>query len=103
LNKPCNAALTDYSRSSVVISFFAIIILSVIGSLYRSKHHEFAGDLDEPEKSGEIASTIFTAVAVYAVRLFPRCYYFFARYWGIGGEAACPRTKRVVVATTRMI
>jgi ribonuclease kappa len=54
---------------SVVISFFAIIILSVIGSLYRKKHHEFAGGIGDPTNTGEVASTIFTTVIVYVVCL----------------------------------
>lgn len=54
----------------MVISAFAILILSVIGSLYRSGHHEFAGGKEDadPKVLGEVASTIFIAVIVYAVR-----------------------------------
>ncbi|KAI1369580.1 hypothetical protein F5Y08DRAFT_334504 [Xylaria arbuscula] len=55
--------------SCVVISFFAIIILSVIGSLYRTKHHEFVGGVDDPDNTSDVSATIFTAVIVYAVCL----------------------------------
>ncbi|KAI0913230.1 hypothetical protein F4823DRAFT_86866 [Ustulina deusta] len=62
---PC--ANSTFLLSSVVISCFAIIILSIIGSLYRSKHHEFVGGVDDPDNTSEVSSTIFTAVIVYAV------------------------------------
>ncbi|GAP84901.1 hypothetical protein SAMD00023353_0802250 [Rosellinia necatrix] len=65
--KPVVGAMQAWS--CVVISFFAIIILSVIGSLYRTKHHEFTGGIDDPENTAEVSSTIFTAVVVYAAFL----------------------------------
>ncbi|KAI1841692.1 hypothetical protein JX265_006241 [Neoarthrinium moseri] len=54
--------------SCVVISAFAILILSVIGALFRSGHHEMTGDVEDPalDARGEIAGTIFIAVIVYA-------------------------------------
>ena len=54
---------------SVVISVFAIIILSVIGALFRSGHEEFVGSIEQPkpEEGAGVAATIFTAVIVYAV------------------------------------
>ncbi|KAI1430160.1 hypothetical protein F5Y12DRAFT_722346 [Xylaria sp. FL1777] len=64
--KPIVGAMQAWS--CVVISFFAIIILSVIGSLYRTRHHEFVGGIDDPDNTYEVSSTIFTAVIVYAVR-----------------------------------
>ncbi|KAI0139794.1 hypothetical protein LQW54_013232 [Pestalotiopsis sp. IQ-011] len=53
--------------SCVVISAFAILILSVIGSLFRSGHHEFLGSTEDPDPKvgGEVASTVFVAVLVY--------------------------------------
>ncbi|KAI4602647.1 hypothetical protein KJ359_007864 [Pestalotiopsis sp. 9143b] len=56
--------------SCVVISAFAILILSVIGSLFRSGHHEFLGSTEDPDPKvgGEVASTVFVAVLVYVVR-----------------------------------
>ncbi|KAI0877332.1 hypothetical protein GGS24DRAFT_498034 [Hypoxylon argillaceum] len=65
--KPVVGAMQAWS--CVVISAFAIVILSVIGSLYRSRHHEFAGGIADPENTSEVSSTIFTAVIVYAVFL----------------------------------
>lgn len=65
--KPVVGAMQAWS--CVVISFFAIIILSVIGSLYRSKHHEFVGGVDDPNNTAEVSSTIFTAVIVYVAFL----------------------------------
>ncbi|KAI0478502.1 hypothetical protein GGR56DRAFT_672529 [Xylariaceae sp. FL0804] len=55
--------------SCVVISAFAIVILSIIGSLFRSGHHEFVGGADDPDNAHEVSSTIFIAVIVYAAFL----------------------------------
>ncbi|KAI3337778.1 hypothetical protein F4824DRAFT_500029 [Ustulina deusta] len=65
--KPVVGAMQAWS--CVVISCFAIIILSIIGSLYRSKHHEFVGGVDDPDNTSEVSSTIFTAVIVYARKM----------------------------------
>lgn len=54
--------------SSTVISVFAIVILSIIGGLYRSGHEEFVGGTGDPEDGKAVAGTVFTAVIVYAVR-----------------------------------
>ncbi|PQE27044.1 Pyridoxamine phosphate oxidase family protein [Rutstroemia sp. NJR-2017a WRK4] len=55
--------------SCVVISVFAIVILSVIGSLFKSNNHEFTGGVDDPEDGAAVAATVFGAVIVYAVFL----------------------------------
>ncbi|KAJ8107006.1 hypothetical protein ONZ43_g6871 [Nemania bipapillata] len=65
--KPVVGAMQAWS--CVVISVFAIVILSVIGTLYRSRHHEFVGGIEDPDNTSEVSSTIFTAVIVYAVCL----------------------------------
>ncbi|KAL4928716.1 uncharacterized protein BDV17DRAFT_263353 [Aspergillus undulatus] len=52
--------------SCVVISLFAIVILSVLGSLFKAEHHGFTGSEGEPEDGGAVAASIFTAVIVYA-------------------------------------
>ncbi|KAI0206290.1 hypothetical protein F4808DRAFT_113763 [Astrocystis sublimbata] len=75
--KPVVGAMQAWS--CVVISAFAIIVLSVIGGLYRSNHHELVGSIGDPETSpkheagtvntAEVSSTIFTAVVVYAAFL----------------------------------
>lgn len=53
---------------SVVVSVFAIVILSALGGLYRNNHEEFVGGIDDPEDGKAVAGPIFTAVIVYAVR-----------------------------------
>ncbi|KAK8088243.1 hypothetical protein PG997_003204 [Apiospora hydei] len=53
--------------SCTVISAFAIIILSVIGGLFRSKHHSLTGHADDPADGPAVAGTVFTAVFVYIV------------------------------------
>ncbi|KAL2891334.1 hypothetical protein HOO65_010692 [Ceratocystis lukuohia] len=52
---------------TTVISAFAILILTVIGFLFKSGHEEFTGGIEDPapEMGPEIAGTIFTAVWVY--------------------------------------
>ncbi|OXV10358.1 hypothetical protein Egran_01881 [Elaphomyces granulatus] len=62
--KPIVSALNAWS--CVVISFFAVIILSILGSLYRSNHHSFTGSEGDPEDGTAVAGSIFTAVIVYA-------------------------------------
>jgi ribonuclease kappa len=52
---------------STVISVFGIVILSIIGGLYKSGHEEFVGGVDDPTDGKAVAGTIFTAVIVYAV------------------------------------
>ncbi|CAL3964125.1 hypothetical protein PZA11_001558 [Diplocarpon coronariae] len=55
--------------SCVVISCFAIVILSVIGALFRSNHHSMTGSMDDPENGATVAATVFSAVIVYALFL----------------------------------
>jgi len=56
--------------SCIVVCTFAIVILSVIGSLYRSQHWTMVGSEEDPEPkdASAVAGSIFTAVIVYAVR-----------------------------------
>ncbi|KAI1820744.1 hypothetical protein F4861DRAFT_39113 [Xylaria intraflava] len=61
--KPVVGAMQAWS--CFVISVFAIIILSVLGALYRTKHHELVGGINDPDNTTEVSSTIFTAVIVY--------------------------------------
>ena len=52
---------------SVVISVFAIIILSILGLLFKNNHHEVVGGVEDPENGPAVAGTVFVAVLVYAV------------------------------------
>ncbi|KAG0650882.1 Uncharacterized protein D0Z07_2583 [Hyphodiscus hymeniophilus] len=55
----------------IVISVFAIVILSVIGALFKSNHHSLMGSTDDPQVSQgpAVAATVFSAVIVYVVFL----------------------------------
>jgi ribonuclease kappa len=57
------------AADSTVISVFAIVILSVLGLLFKSNHHELVGGDDDPDNGPAVAATVFIAVAVYAVCL----------------------------------
>ncbi|PBP24642.1 hypothetical protein BUE80_DR004481 [Diplocarpon rosae] len=39
---------------SVVISCFAIVILSVIGALFKANHHSMTGSMDDPESGATV-------------------------------------------------
>ncbi|EDN05342.1 conserved hypothetical protein [Histoplasma capsulatum var. duboisii H88] len=62
--KPVVSALNAWS--CFVISIFAVIILSVLGSLFKSNHHSLTGSIDDPENGPAVAASIFTAAIVYA-------------------------------------
>jgi hypothetical protein len=53
---------------SIVISVFAIVILSTIGALFQTSHHSLTGSTEDPPNGPAVAATVFTAVLVYAVR-----------------------------------
>ncbi|KIW79070.1 hypothetical protein Z517_08910 [Fonsecaea pedrosoi CBS 271.37] len=65
--KPVVSALNAWSCT--VLSVFAIVILSIIGSLFARDHHMMMGLEEDPEDGGAVAASIFIAVAVYAVSL----------------------------------
>ncbi|KAK1754893.1 hypothetical protein QBC47DRAFT_203443 [Echria macrotheca] len=52
--------------SSVVISVFAIVILSTLGFLYKANHPELVGGDEDPADGAKVAATVFTAVFIYA-------------------------------------
>jgi hypothetical protein len=56
--------------SSIVLSAFAIVILSVIGALFKSNNHAMMGSTDDPKDGAAVAATVFSAVIVYVVRPF---------------------------------
>jgi hypothetical protein len=49
------------------MSVFAIVILSVIGALFKANHHSMTGSTEDPQDGAAVAATVFSAVAVYAV------------------------------------
>lgn len=55
---------------SVVISIFAIVILSILGLLFKANHPELVGGNEDPSNGPQVATTVFTAVIIYVVR-FP--------------------------------
>jgi ribonuclease kappa len=53
-----------------VLSVFAIVILSIIGALFKSNNHAMMGSTDDPKDGAAVAATVFSAVIVYVVRPF---------------------------------
>lgn len=57
-----------------VLSTFAIVILSVLGYLFKTNHESMMGSVNDPEDGAAVAGTIFGAVFVYlAFFLFCGC------------------------------
>ncbi|ODQ64357.1 hypothetical protein NADFUDRAFT_47571 [Nadsonia fulvescens var. elongata DSM 6958] len=50
-----------------VLSAFGILILGVIGLLFKNGHESMMGSLTDPEDGEAVASTVFGAVIVYLV------------------------------------
>ncbi|KAF2756066.1 hypothetical protein EJ05DRAFT_502532 [Pseudovirgaria hyperparasitica] len=65
--KPVVSALNAWT--CVVVSVFAIIILSIIGSLFKANHHSMMGSTDDPKDGAAVAGAVFGAVAVYGAFL----------------------------------
>ncbi|KAI1003864.1 hypothetical protein K3495_g4347 [Podosphaera aphanis] len=65
--KPIVGAIQAWS--CIVISIFAIVILSVIGVLFKSNHHSLMGSVQDPPDGAAVAQTVFSAVVVYIVFL----------------------------------
>ncbi|KAI4095645.1 MAG: hypothetical protein LQ344_001576 [Seirophora lacunosa] len=65
--KPVVSALNAWS--CIVVSVFAIVILSVIGGLFKSNQHSMVGSTEDPPNGPAVAGSVFAAVIVYAVRL----------------------------------
>lgn len=63
---PGNLELTS-STHSIVISCFAIVILSAIGSMFANGNHSLMGSTEDPKDGKKVAATVFGAVIVYAV------------------------------------
>lgn len=50
-----------------MVSVFAIIILSILGSMFKSGNHVVMGSDKDPEDGAAVATAVFGAVAVYGV------------------------------------
>lgn len=48
-----------------ILSAFAIVILSVIGYLFKTGHESMMGSVNDPEDGDAVAKTVFGAVFVY--------------------------------------
>ncbi|KAG5366017.1 hypothetical protein CJU89_0426 [Yarrowia sp. B02] len=55
-----------------VISAFGIVILGVLGLLFKSGSESMVGSINDPSDGAAVASTIFSAVLVYII-LFVFC------------------------------
>lgn len=55
--------------SSIVISVFAIVILSIIGGLFLNGSQSLMGAEEDPKDGAKVATTVFGAVAIYGVSL----------------------------------
>ncbi|KAF2434657.1 hypothetical protein EJ08DRAFT_605145 [Tothia fuscella] len=61
--KPFFSAMSAWS--CIVISCFAIVILSILGSLFSSNNHSMMGSTEDPKDGKAVAAAVFGAVAVY--------------------------------------
>ncbi|PKS10516.1 hypothetical protein jhhlp_002268 [Lomentospora prolificans] len=90
--------LIGSTTSSVVISIFAVIILGVLASLFKSGHESMVGGISDPptEAIPAIVSTISAAIFVYIVCIDCRIYSLLSRP-GISGEKAGPQGSDCIV------
>ena len=51
----------------IVLSVFAIVILSTIGALFKSGSHTMLGGEEDPEDGNAVAGAVFGAVFIYVV------------------------------------
>ncbi|KAF2238722.1 hypothetical protein EV356DRAFT_529162 [Viridothelium virens] len=67
--KPFFSALNAYA--CIVISVFAIVILSIIGALFDTKSETMVGSTEnvDPNDAPKVAAAVFGAVGVYAIFL----------------------------------
>jgi len=61
--KPVVSAMNAWT--CIVVSCFAIVILSVIGALFKSNNHSMMGSTEDPKDNTAVAAAVFGAVAVY--------------------------------------
>lgn len=62
--KPVVSAMNAWT--CIIVSMFAIVILSIIGALFKTNNHIMMGSKKDPEDGGAVAAAVFGAVAVYA-------------------------------------
>ncbi|KAH0252345.1 hypothetical protein KCU91_g18932, partial [Aureobasidium melanogenum] len=65
--KPVVSAFNAWT--CVVISVFAIVILSVIGALFKTNNHSMMGSEEDPADGAAVAASVFGAVAIYGAFL----------------------------------
>ncbi|KAJ0300677.1 hypothetical protein COL5a_006623 [Colletotrichum fioriniae] len=61
--KPVVSAMQAWQCT--VISVFAIVILGVLGILFKQNHPELVGSEEDPKDGGAVAGTIFVSVMIY--------------------------------------
>ncbi|KAF2730371.1 hypothetical protein EJ04DRAFT_515292 [Polyplosphaeria fusca] len=61
--KPLVSAMNAWT--CIVLSVFAIVILSIIGALFKSNNHTMMGSTNDPEDGGAVAGAVFGAVFIY--------------------------------------
>ncbi|KAI7413503.1 hypothetical protein KC336_g11366, partial [Hortaea werneckii] len=54
--KPVVSAFNAWTCPSIVISVFAIVILSAIGSMFAKGHHTMMGSEEDPKDGGKVAA-----------------------------------------------
>ncbi|KAF2114840.1 Six-hairpin glycosidase-like protein [Lophiotrema nucula] len=57
--------MSELTEPSIVVSVFAIVILSTIGALFKSHSHTMMGSTGDPEDGGAVAGAVFGAVFIY--------------------------------------
>lgn len=61
--KPLVSAMNAWT--CIVVSVFAIVILSIIGALFKANNHSMMGSTKDPEDGGAVAGAVFGAVFIY--------------------------------------
>ncbi len=69
--KPVVSAMNAWT--CIVLSVFAIVILSTIGALFKSGSHTMLGGEEDPEDGNAVAGAVFGAVFIYIVREVSNC------------------------------
>lgn len=58
---------TGHAYFCTVLSAFGVVILSVIGVLFKTGHESMMGSINDPEDGNAVAKTVFGAVLVYLI------------------------------------